>query len=204
MHYKTSTVRSELEPLKRITILKCYHIQTNISFYVAQYKCNFLFYYSLLPHTTCICVCVEHNTECLSVLLLLQLKTLIKVLRQFLEMFNANSSTRCTVRLKGTVHPKKIKFCHHLLTLKLVQTCRFFFLLLTVTEYILKYMGNQRVADVCVFSFVRKLWGPETVWLPTLFKMSSFVFNSKKNEYFISGWTIPLTACCYAKDVPGH
>jgi len=46
-------------------------------------------------------------------------------------------------KLKGTVHFKIKKFCHHLLTLKLFQTCKNLFLLLKKMEDILKTVGNQ-------------------------------------------------------------
>jgi len=45
---------------------------------------------------------------------------------------------------KGILHPK-IKFCHHLLTLKLFQTCMSFFLLLNPKEDIWKKDWNQTV-----------------------------------------------------------
>jgi len=51
--------------------------------------------------------------------------------------------------VKGLVHlqPKNEKCCHHLLNLKLFQTCMSFFLLLNTNEDILKNVGNQTIAD---------------------------------------------------------
>jgi len=46
--------------------------------------------------------------------------------------------------LKGYSTPK-LKFCQHLLTLKLLQTCMSFFLLLNTKEAILKNDWNQTV-----------------------------------------------------------
>jgi len=34
-----------------------------------------------------------------------------------------------------------------------------------------------------LFYSVEKHWGPLTVWLPTFFKISSFVFNTRNNTY---------------------
>jgi len=50
------------------------------------------------------------------------------------------------IRIKGIVH----KFCYHLLTLKLFQTCMNFFLLLNSLEDILKNVGNQRFDALCL------------------------------------------------------
>ncbi len=43
---------------------------------------------------------------------------------------------------KGLFHPK-IKFCHYLITLKLLQTCMSLFLLLNTKDDISKNVGNQ-------------------------------------------------------------
>jgi len=35
------------------------------------------------------------------------------------------------------------------------------------------------------FSYHGSQWGPSTVWLPTFFEISSFVFNRKKEIYTV-------------------
>jgi len=79
-----------------------------------------------------------------------------------------------------------------------------FFLLLNTKEDILKNLGNQTV--LAVLFFHESQWGPSTVWLPTVFKISFFCVQQKKeihtgleqhegDRIFIFGRTIPLREC---------
>jgi len=64
------------------------------------------------------------------------------------------------------------------------------FLLLNTKEDILKNMGNQTVDGSCIEwgknKYYECQWGLSTLWLPTFFKLSSFVFNRRKK--FIRFW----------------
>jgi len=58
-----------------------------------------------------------------------------------------------------------------------------FFLLLNTKEGILKNVGNQTVDRINLTSIGERiglLWKSMGVWLPTLFKISYFVFNRRK------------------------
>jgi len=97
----------------------------------------------------------------------------------------------CT--FKGTVHTKLKKYCHHVLSLKLFQTCINLFVLLNTKENILK--------NVCYHSCRAPL--TSILWKR---KKSSLVFSRTKkciqvwNNLRVSkwwhisfwGWTIPL------------
>ncbi len=55
-----------------------------------------------------------------------------------------------------------------------------FILVLNTIEDILKNVGNQTVAGpqwLPFFFYYQSQWGPATVWLPTFFKISSFVLR---------------------------
>ncbi len=76
-----------------------------------------------------------------------------------------------------------------------------FFLLLNTKENILKIIGNQTVAGTIDFHI--PFGSPTTVWLPTFFKISYFVFKWRKKSIqdqhmeqhkgeSILGWTFPL------------
>jgi len=56
-----------------------------------------------------------------------------------------------------------------------------FFLLLNTKEDILKNVGNQTVnGPHWGKKYYGSQWGPLTVWLPTFFKILSFVFSKRK------------------------
>jgi len=98
--------------------------------------------------------------------------------------------------LKG-YSTQKWKFCHHLLTLKLLQTCMSFFLLLNTKEDILENDWNFGTIDFhsVFFFFYGRQWCQTTVWFQSFFKISSFVFNRRKkliqvicNKLRVSKW----------------
>ncbi len=86
------------------------------------------------------------------------------------------------VFLKGIVQPKM-----NILSSFTLKTCMSFFLVLNTKEDILKNVGNEAVAGshwlpYCISILTQRL--PSTVWLPTFFKVSSFVFNTRKTQKF--------------------
>jgi len=108
------------------------------------------------------------------------------------------------LELKG-YSTQKPKFCHHLLTLTLLQTCMSFFLLMNTKQDILKNDWNQTfVCNVhqskqLFLFFVEKKyygnqWCPSTVWFQSFFKIYSFVFSRRKkliqvcNNLRVSKW----------------
>ncbi len=93
----------------------------------------------------------------------------------------------CTTSVKGIVDPKN----HHLLSLKLFQSCMNVFVLLNTKEDILKNVGNRAVLGhhwlpSYFFSYYGSQWCPKTAWIQTFFKISSFVFSITKK--FIQVW----------------
>jgi len=76
-----------------------------------------------------------------------------------------------------------MKFCHHILTLKLFKTCTNFFLLLNTKGDIWKN-GSNRTGPIdfhsIFFFYYGSQWVQLTVWLLPLFKIASFVFSRRK------------------------
>ncbi len=69
-----------------------------------------------------------------------------------------------------------------LLNIKIIlKNLLIFILVLKTKEDILKNVGNQTVAGPqwLFFSYYQSQWGPATVWLPTFFKISYFVFSTR-------------------------
>ncbi len=65
------------------------------------------------------------------------------------------------------------EYGHHLLNLKLLQTCMSFFLLFNTKEHILKNAGTKNLMIAIDFNSVEEIlsqWLLSTVWLPTFFK----------------------------------
>jgi len=87
------------------------------------------------------------------------------------------------VFLKG-YSTQKCKFCHHLLTLKLLQPCMIFFPLLNTKEDILKNDWNFGTIDFHSFLFIffnyGSPWCQTTIWFQSFFKIPSFVFSKRK------------------------
>ncbi len=80
---------------------------------------------------------------------------------------------------------KKLKFCHHLLTLKYFQTCMNVFVL-NSKEDILKNVRNRAVLVHSIFFYCGSQWCPKTARLQTFFRISSFVFS--RTNTFIQVW----------------
>jgi len=82
--------------------------------------------------------------------------------------------------LKGYSSTQKWKFSYHLLTLKFLQTCMRFFLLLNTKEDILKNDWDFGIIDYHSIYYGSQ-WCKTTVWFQSFFKISSFVF-SRRNK----------------------
>jgi len=111
----------------------------------------------------------------------------------FFKNCSLKGSRRMFKILKEIGNPK-IKICHHLLTLKLFQTCISLFCWTTQKKIFWQMPVTKQLWSTKI------LWKAKvpTVWLPAFFKISSFVFRTtwgrvNVDRIFILEWTIPLT-----------